>query len=105
VPGTLVFGWLADLTSHRRALLIAIALWIAATLLLVLVRAAWSLPAAVVLFALVFGSTQGCPVCYPAIAANAFAEAFPSAGEALRAARASLLSVQMATGARWRRTW
>jgi tetrahydromethanopterin S-methyltransferase subunit A len=25
----------------------------------------------------------GCPVCYPAVAANAFAEAFPDAGEAL----------------------
>ena len=58
MPGTLVFGWLADLISHLRAMLAAVALWITATLLLVFVQAAWVLPAAVVLFALVVGSTQ-----------------------------------------------
>jgi UMF1 family MFS transporter len=58
IPGTLAFGRFADRVSLHTAIYASLAVWIVAVLLMAFGAAAWVPYAVVVLFAMVFGSTQ-----------------------------------------------
>jgi UMF1 family MFS transporter len=58
IPATLAFGRFADRVSLHTAIYASLAVWIVAVLLMAFGAAAWVPYAVVVLFAMVFGSTQ-----------------------------------------------
>jgi UMF1 family MFS transporter len=76
IPATLVFGWLGDRWSQRRALLLSLAIWAVVLLLMAFASGPWAPLAIVGCLGLVLGSTQS-------LCRSMFARLFPAdrAGE------------------------